>query len=555
MRICPALATSIAALTLCACPAAVERRSEPTPQPKPGAVEVRLLAFNDFHGNLEGPTGTIEVAGEKREAGGVAHFGAHLERLREGRAHTVTACAGDLIGASPLISAMFHDEPTIEAMDLLKLDMCAVGNHEFDEGYQELLRIQNGGCHPTDGCRGLNPYPGAKFQFLGANVKVNETGKTLLPPYTIREFDGVKVGFIGLTLEDTPGVVSPDAVAGLTFEDEVEVINRYAAEIRAQGVKTIIVLIHEGGYAEDIKDINDCGELKGPIAPIAQGVDDAVVALVTGHTHQVYNCTIGGKLVTSAKSFGRAITVIDMTIDRPTGAVTAIKATNHAVTTDVPGEVKTGELVARYRALVGPLASEVVGQADGMIPRALDASGQSPLGMVIADAQLEATRKAPASAQVALMNVGGVRDDLKGGEGGALTFEMLHRIQPFGNALVTMTLTGAQLEALLEEQFSGERPRFLQPSATLRYVWRESGPAGDKIDPATITVEGKPLVMTASYRVTVNSFLSTGGDGFQTFKQGRALTGGMIDLDALIAYARAHKPLRAPGEARIIKVK
>jgi 5'-nucleotidase len=535
-----------------------DKPEDKAPPVEPAKVEaapvaVRILAFNDFHGNLEGPTGTVEVAGKKLEAGGVAAFAQHLKRLREGHDHTLTACAGDLIGASPLVSAMFHDEPTVEAMDLLKLDLCAVGNHEFDEGQDELLRIQNGGCHPVDGCKGKESYPGAQFQFLGANVKVEATQQPLLPPYSIKEFAGVKVGFIGLTLEDTPGVVSPDGIRGLKFEDEIEVINRYAAELKAQGVASIIVLIHEGGYADGVKDVNDCGDLQGPIVPIAKGADPAVVAFVTGHSHQLYNCTIEGRVVTSAKSFGRAITVLDLTLDPKTGLTTAIKATNHPVTTDVPADEPTSSLVARYRELVGPLAAEIVGALKAPIARETDPSGLSPLGMLIADAQLAATKKAPANAQIALMNMGGVRDDLKGGANLDVTFEMLHRIQPFGNALVTLSLTGAQLEALLEEQFVDDRSRPLQPSAGLSYTWKASGPAGDKIDPKQVKIAGKTLDLKATYRVTVNSYLATGGDGFKTLVQGTAATGGMIDLDALVAYARANKPLIAPKPDRIKK--
>jgi 5'-nucleotidase len=518
-------------------------------------VAVRVLAFNDFHGNLVGPTGTVEVGGGKVEAGGVTFMARHLQKLREGHPHTVTVCAGDLIGASPLVSAMFHDEPTVEAMDLLGLDLCAVGNHEFDEGQAELLRIQNGGCHPVDGCKGKDAYTGAKFQYLGANVLVQATGQTLLPATAIKTFDGVKIGFIGLTLEGTPAIVSPDGIQGLTFEDEIVTINKYAAQLKAQGVQSIIVLIHEGGYADGVKDVNDCGELKGAIVPIAEGVDPAVIAIASGHSHQLYNCEINGKLVTSAKSFGRALTAIDLTLDPATGATLSAKATNVAVTTDVEADAATAQVVERYTALVGPLAAEVVGQLKAPLTREPDDAGQSPLAMLIADAQLAATKAAPASAQIALMNLGGVRDDLKGAQDLSVTFEMMHRIQPFGNGLVTVSLTGAQLEALLEEQFAGERPRILQPSASLTYSWSASAPAGDKVDPKSIKINGEALDMKATYRVTVNGYLSTGGDGFKTLVEGTNPVGGMLDLDALVAYARATKPLIAPKMNRVTKLK
>jgi 5'-nucleotidase len=517
-------------------------------------VAVRVLAFNDFHGNLVGPTGTVEVGGGKVEAGGVTFMARHLQKLREGHPHTVTVCAGDLIGASPLVSAMFHDEPTVEAMDLLGLDLCAVGNHEFDEGQAELLRIQNGGCHPVDGCKGKDAYTGAKFQYLGANVLVQATGQTLLPATAIKTFDGVKIGFIGLTLEATGSIVDPSGVQGLTFQDEIVTINKYVAELKADGAKSIIVLIHEGGQAAGIQDVNDCGQLSGPIVPIAKGVDPAVVALVSGHSHQLYNCVVDGRVVTSAKSYGRAITAIDLTIDPATGAALSATATNHAVTSDITPEALTSQLVARYRALVGPLAMEVVAQLTATITRMVDETGQSALGLLIADAQLAATRGFPASAQLALMNIGGVRADLRDSSGQGVTVEQIQRTQPFGNTLVTASFTGAQLKALLEEQFEGMPYNVLQPSASLTYTWSASAPVGSKVNAATLKIDGAPIDLAATYRVTIINYLANGGDGFRTLVQGTDRVDGGGDLDILIDYARANSPLSPPPLNRITKI-
>jgi 5'-nucleotidase len=323
-------------------------------------VSVRLLAFNDLHGHLEPPTGPgSTIAG--RPAGGVEHLATQLEALRAeaNRDGTITVAAGDLIGDSPLPSAAFHDEPTIESLDLAGLDYASVGNHEFDEGANELLRIQNGGCHPEDGCADpAAPYAGAGFQYLSANAFVTETDEPLLPPYAIHEVAGVKVGFIGMTLEGTPGHVSQPGIAGLTFADEIETANRYAEELQDAGVEAIVVLLHEGGAQVGGGDINECTNFQGPIGRIAEGMTDAIDVVVSGHTHQAYNCVLGGKIVTSASSFGRLVTKIDLRIDRRTGDIMRDEngAQNLVVNRDQAKNPQQTQLIARYRGLLGPVA-------------------------------------------------------------------------------------------------------------------------------------------------------------------------------------------------------
>src|SRR3954470_14025459 len=294
----------------------------------PPAVEVQLLALNDFHGNLEPPSGSSRRIGGV-EAGGVEFLATQLRLLAEeaARPDTITVAAGDLIGASPLLSAAFHDEPTAEALGLAGLDLASVGNHEFDDGPDELLRIQHGGCHPRTGCADPDhPYAGAGFGYLSANAFVSATGEPLLPPYAIRDVGGVRVGFIGMTLGDTPHFVTPSGVAGMDFGNEVGIGNRYAAQLQAQGVETIVVLLHDGG-AQHVEDggtgggINDCTDLRGPIVPIAEGLSDAVDVVVSGHTHQAYTCVVDGKVVTSAGSDGILLTDIDLWVDPGDGDV------------------------------------------------------------------------------------------------------------------------------------------------------------------------------------------------------------------------------------------
>ncbi|SCF34289.1 bifunctional metallophosphatase/5'-nucleotidase [Micromonospora mirobrigensis] len=537
-------------------------------RPKP--VDVKLLAINDFHGNLEPPSGSSgSINGVP--AGGVEYLATELAKLRgeskKEQRHTITVAAGDLIGASPLLSAAFHDEPTIEALNLAGLDFASVGNHEFDEGAGELLRIQNGGCHPVDGCADGTPYLGANFQYLSANAFKTATGQPLLPPYAVKKVDGVKVGFIGMTLEGTPDIVSQAGTAGLSFADEAETANRYARILRAKGVQSIVVLLHEGGQQSVGTDINGCNGFSGPIVDIVNRMDPSIDAVVSGHTHQAYNCEINGKLVTSASSFGRLVTDIDLKIDRKTGDVLTATANNVVVTRDVAKDPAQTDLISRYKTALGPVATKVVGSTSTAIPRAQEVLtgtcpadapgcilGESPLGNLIADAQLAATDNEQ-GAVAAFMNPGGVRADL---DAGPVTYEEAFTVQPFTNNLVTLDLTGAQLYCMLEQQF-GTKGKTLQPSSTVSYVFDPAGTsaptdnpcAGTRVVRGSLTIGGTPVDTAATYRVTVNNFLAGGGDGFSVLKGGTNLVTGAVDLDAFIAYLGEKSPVSAPTDNRI----
>jgi len=522
-----------------------------------GSVDVQLLAINDFHGNLEPPSGSsgrILTPTGNVNAGGIAYLATHIKALEATNPRTLVVSAGDLIGASPLLSALFHDEPTIEAMNSLGLDFNAVGNHEFDEGGAELLRMQNGGCHPTDGCLDGDGFAGADFQFLAANVVREDNGKTVFPAYKMRSFAGAKIAFIGVVLEGTPTIVTPAGVAGLDFLDEASTVNALVPGLKAKGIETIVVLIHEGGFQTGLYD--QCTGISGPVFDIVNALDDEVDVVISGHTHQAYDCSIDGKLVTSASSFGRLVTDIDLTIDRTTGEVTSMAANNVIVTRDVAADAAETALIARYNVIAAPLANRVIGSITSDITRTATTAGESALGDVIADAQLEAT--APAGfgeAVVAFMNPGGIRADMifaqiSGGElPGEITYGESFTVQPFGNSLVTMTLTGAQIETLLEQQFAGcgaASNRILQVSDGFSYTWVTSALPCDKVDPTTIKINGVTVGPTASYRVTVNSFLADGGDSFPVLVQGTNRLGGAVDTDALEAYFVANSPV-APG--------
>jgi 5'-nucleotidase len=516
-----------------------------------GTVDVQILALNDFHGNLLPPTGSSGRVGTI-DAGGVEYLATHIQNLRAQNPNTVVVSAGDLIGASPLLSALFHDEPTIEAFNLIGLDFDAVGNHEFDEGWHELQRMQFGGCHPVDGCQDGDGFAGANFQFLAANVVRQDNGKTIFPAYKIRSFGGAKVAFIGMTLEGTPLIVTPSGISDLNFLDEADTVNALVPQLKAKGVETIVVLIHEGGVqSASPADINGCVGIAGPIVDIVNRLDPEVDAVISGHTHQAYNCEINGKLVTSAFSFGRLVTKVDLTIDRSTGDVSSMQAENKIVTRDVPKDSLLTALIAKYNAIAAPLANRVIGSITANITRTNNPAGESALGDVIADAQLYATTPADlGGAQIAFMNPGGIRADLTYasspvGEGdGNVTYGEVFTVQPFGNSMVTMTLTGAQIDALLEQQFVVNR--VLQVSQGFAYSYTVSAPVGSRVDPASIMLNGVVVDPGASYRVTVNSFLADGGDGFSVLTQGTNRLGGAVDTDAFEAYMAAFSPV-APG--------
>ncbi|AZN38194.1 bifunctional metallophosphatase/5'-nucleotidase [Iodobacter ciconiae] len=527
--------------------------------PEVSAVDVKLIAINDFHGNLEAGPITLTIPDPsdpsktiKIPVGGIEYLASWVKSLKAKNPNNVVVSAGDLIGASPMISALYHDEPTIEAMSALGLDFNAVGNHEFDDGSEELLRMQNGGCHADKvGCAD-GKFDGAKFKFLAANVQHSATGKTLFPAYQIKEFNGVKVGFIGMTLKGTKDVVTPSGVAGLDFKDEVETANKLVPELQKQGVETIVVLLHEGGFPAD-KKYNECNGISGPIVNIVNKLDKAIDVVVSGHTHQPYNCRINDKLVTSAYQYGGMVTDIDLTIDPKTRNVIKMSANNLAVTRDVPKDTVQTSLVEKFLKLVSPLKDRVVGSIAGPLTKTVTAGGEMLLGRVMADALLDATAGPNNGAsQIAFMNPGGLRTELAPADAsGKVTYGQLFAVQPFGNTLVTMTLTGEQIDKVLEQQWNAGVQKVMQVSTGFSYVWDKSKPDGSKVDLASIKLNGVAIDPKASYRVTVNNFMATGGDGYLEFVNGKDILGGPLDVDTLEKYVSKNPLLAIPNTDRI----
>jgi 5'-nucleotidase len=527
-------------------------------------TNVQLLAINDFHGNLQPPSGSsgrISTGPTTTvDAGGAEYLATHLKQLRKGAKHSISVAAGDNIGGTPLISGLFHDEPTIESLNRMGMDVSGVGNHEFDEGWRELRRMQDGGCHPVDGCQDGDPFSGAFFQYLAANVFFAGSKRTVLPPYEIKRAGRERIAFIGLTLEGTPLIVTPSGVAGLEFRDEVQSVNKLVRRLkRERRIETFVVLIHEGGqqnapFANGFMDINRCDNFSGAIKPIVEGFNTAVDAVVSAHTHQPYNCTFNGIPTTSAASFGRLITEIELRIDGRTHDVEFVHAANRIVTRDVPKDAKQTKLIAKYEGISAPIANRVVGTITADINRVATPAGETPLGDVIADAQLAATSPTDfGGAVVAFMNPGGIRADLvyanspAGEAPGEITYGELFTVQPFSNVMIVKTMTGAQIKALLEQQFNNPQAgqnRFLQVSNGFTYSWSASAPIGSKI--SNIAIGGVPVDPAASYRVAMNNFLADGGDGFTVFREGTDQLGGEIDLDAAVSYFLESSPV-APG--------
>ncbi|MEU1351638.1 5'-nucleotidase C-terminal domain-containing protein [Streptomyces sp. NPDC005786] len=568
-------------------------------------VDVQLLSFNDLHGNLEPPAGSAGSVTEKQAdgttkavpAGGVEYLASSLRAARKGHPYSITAAGGDMVGASPLLSGLFHDEPTIEALNKIDLDVTTVGNHEFDEGATELARLQNGGCHPVEGCYEQGKkFKGADFPYLAANVTDEKTGKPILKPYTVWKKNGVKIGFIGVTLEGTPNIVTANGVKGLKFHDEIETVNKYAKELDRQGVKSIVALIHEGGAPASSSYNYDCDSpaagdgISGPITDIAKGISPKVDALVTGHTHQAYVCTIpdpagNPRLVTSASSFGKLYTDTTLTYDRRTKDIvrTAVKGSaktspkhpapanpvsaNHIVTRDQAKATDMTALIARWNTLAAPIANRPQGFISADINGRGSTAPEKPLGNLIADAQLEGLAPADkGGAVVAFMNPGGIRADLvytaSGSEGdGVVTYGESFTVQPFTNMMNVVDLTGAQLVAALQQQVSGSNeasPKILQISKGLTYTLDMTKAGADRVVADTIRLNGEAIDPAASYRVAMNEFLAGGGDGFAALGAGTNKLVGASDLDLFNAYLAAHStasaPLAPPATDRITVV-
>ena len=549
-----------------------------TVAPPPRADEVQILAINDFHGNLEPPGLTYSGANGVVPVGGAAYLGTALKQVRT--AASIAVAAGDLIGASPLTSSLFYDEPTIEALSKAGLALASVGNHEFDRGADELKRMQAGGCraNPPEearvSCR-FGPFAGAGFQYLAANV-VAADGRTLFPGTAIRTVGGHKLGFIGMTLKETKTLVSPGGVAGLAFTDEADTANALVPWLRGLGAEAIVLLIHQGGGTTGAYDDQSCPALSGDIMPILARLDPAIGLVISGHTHNAYICRVpvsgggGERLLTSAGKYGGLVTDIRVSFNGsgvagsrasfvPVQGEPVVNAKinaplNPAFTTFAP-DSEIAALVARYRDAAATVAERPVGKLAAAVLKN-GPNRESPAAELIADGQLFVAREpGQGDADFALMNSGGARTDLIPGPDGTVTYGQIFALQPFANAVVTKGYTGAEIRAVLEQQFdsgsnSVARPNLLFPSANFRFAYDRSKPKGQRI--VRMELDGKPLDPATIYRVAINNFLASGGDNFTVLAGGRGPVDGGLDLKATEAWLKTNPPVPQPG--RVVEV-
>ncbi|CUA98464.1 bifunctional metallophosphatase/5'-nucleotidase [Comamonas thiooxydans] len=562
---------------------------------RPASMEITLLGFNDLHGHLEPPRLAVTAQNAQGQniavpAGGVAYMARAIAQRRQASRHVALVTAGDMIGASPMVSALFLDEPTIEVLNLMRVDFAATGNHEYDQGVAELLRMQHGGCEKFTSkqpCQISQPFKGAEFPFLAANT-LREDGRPLFPATGLKFFeqDGLRigVGFIGMTLRNTPHMVRPSGVEGLTFADEAQTANALIPQLRAQGADVIVVLIHEGGATTSGLQDDSCQGLSGAIVPILEQLSGEVDVVISGHTHRSYICDYARVnarkpfLLTSAGQYGTLLTEVRLTVDARTRRVSRKSAHQTIVQGEayrsaaglvslqpefpvLDADAPVAALVARYKAAARPLAEAVAGQLAGPVSRVPQANGESVMGRIVADAILAATRDVAAGgAQLAFVNPGGVRADLLPAADGSVTYGQLFSVQPFGNTLMVMSLTGEQIRQALEQQFdSGSNtvnaPRILQVSEGFSYRFDRRLPAGRRV--SELRLNGRLLKMSQRYRVGLQSYLGSGGDNFSIFTQGIDVVGGMLDLDALAEHVHEQSrsgPMALPLKERVTRV-
>ena len=555
----------------------------PTVPPPPPQLEVQILAFNDFHGNLEPPQNTIPTilpdGTEARiPAGGAAYLAGALRQLRRDKPFSITVAAGDLIGGTPITSALFLDEPTILALNMAGLDIASIGNHEFDKGSAELKRMQAGGCEKVanrEPCVVDKQFPGARFTYLAANVMTTD-GATLFPGSAVREFGPIKIGFIGMTLKETGILVTPSGVAGLTFTDEAATANALVPQLKAQGADAIVLVIHQGAFTKGNWADPSCPGLTGDILPILEKLDPAIETVVSGHTHWAYRCELPmangrTRLLTSSGRYGTMLTDIRLTFDVPTESLTGKRAALTVVqgegfsggrgTAEVnsavqiyPSDPEVKALVDRYVAAAKPFADRVVAPLAATVTEDEDADLATRGGELIADAQRAwAQPKDRGGAEIGFMNNSGVRGDLVPRPDGMVTYGQIFAMQPFGNGVVVMDLTGAQLKRLLEQQFLDvKEPNLLMPSAGFAFTYDVRRPGGDRV--VAMTLDGKPIDPRQTYRVATNSFLATGGDGFTVFNEGTNRVDAGNDLDALEAYLKGNPRLPTGGRVKSLHI-
>ena len=528
----------------------------------PQPVELSIFSINDFHGHIQ-PKSPVPLSprlpdaqtGEikPQAAGGVAYLATVLDKLRSQRKNQVFVAAGDLIGASPQMSSLLKDEPTLSALGELGLAVSSLGNHDLDAGLPELMRKSRGEC-ANSGCV-WPEFKGASFPYLAANMFEIDSGKRVLPSHVMKDIGGLKIALVGAVTRDTPKVIVPRSIVGLRFADEADTLNALVPELRAAGAQVLVAIMHEGALYDGAA--NDpsyaCAGLKGRGVDIAKRLDPAYAIIISGHTHQAYTCKINGRLMVQAGSFGGWLTESRLTLDA-SGSVLDSQAINHPVLQGIHAPNPAFVALVQRAAALTTLARNkpVADLARGATRSAMAPFGDSTLGNLVADAHLAYAKKRGA-VDIGLTNSGGIRADLTVEPGRTVTLSDLFAIQPFSNDLIAMTITGAQLQELIRRQLP-KRPgaATLQVSANLNYQWSQAEGADAKLE--SVTVDGKPLDLTRDYRVVVNNFMADGGNDLNIFKQGRDRMTVGPDIDAFEEWLRDNpKAVDQIASGRIVR--
>lgn len=508
-------------------------------------VTVNLLAINDLHGRIEPPPGA-EGLYRGAPVGGIDRLATHLRRAGLGRSDTLLIGGGDMMGGSPFLSAYFDETPTIAALNALPLAVTSIGNHELDDGAAGFRRRLAGQRKAAIRC--VRP----RYTYLAANLRVD--GKPLLAASAIRRINGVRIGFIGATLADTLNMLTPSATRGLIVLDPAEAVNAAAHRLEQQGVHATVLLIHEGLRSNPSSgvetDPDGCTNPSGDLLATLARLSPSIKVVVSAHTHNAYICRINGRLVTSGDAFGRMFTRLTLSVDRASGRILDAQARNSIVTHDLPADPAERRIVARYRGPAERVTSRIVGSATALISRTKDGAGASPAGALMADAFLAA---GPDRADLAFMNSGGIRADLVADAAGKVSYGAVYALAPFGNRLSTVTMTGATLRRLLEQQFVRESPNILQVSTGFTYSYRRDAPAGEHVVRGSMRLDGRPIAPDQRLRVRISDFLAGGGEGLSAFKEVTDAVAGPLDRDALIQYLGARSPVSPPPLDRITR--
>lgn len=509
-------------------------------------IELQLLALNDFHGFLN--PSNFEEAGVtqgKVQAGGAAFLATKINELSRDKANSLLVGVGDMIGASPLVSALLQDEPAIEALNAMGMRYSSLGNHEFDYGLATLMRLIHGGC-PDTGCLQGRDYTGAKFEYLASNVIDAKTGATIVPASAMATIEGVRVGFIGADLTATPSIALAKNVAGLNFIDEAQSINSEVAKLKAQGVRSIVVMVHLGGVFQGKVDPTNCAGIEGPIIAFGNALDPEVDVILSAHSHRSYICNLGTKLLTQGASFGHLLTQVQLQIDRRSGEIIR-KSAHHVLidSTTITPDPTLQALVAQAQDATNAVAQQRVGTLAGSgVTRTSDSVRESDLSRLVGDAQLvAASSPETGSAVIALVNEGGVRTDLppspyQGSDPGTpIVYGDIYSVHPFGNEIQVLELTGAELKDALEQPLDGSD--HIIASDSLRYSISASAAPGNRVIASSMRLNGQPIKPTDRLRVAINNYLVGGGSG-QTHLIGKPIVASAgLDRDALVNYLKA----------------